>query len=379
MLTRFNLGRLRRLAAVLVLAAIPVSAHAATTILAFGDSLFAGYGVADADNFPAQLEVALKKDGKDVKVVNAAVSGDTTADGVSRLDWSLADKPDLVLLELGANDGLRGLDPERAQANLDQILARLKEKHIPVVLCGMLAPRNLGPAYAAKFDPMYKALADKYQVPLYPFILDGVALDPKFTQADGMHPNKDGVAVIVHRILLFVGIAIPPEIGARLWALTGGLPGAHWMPAETYHLTLRFIGEAGRAEAQELDERLAAIALPGFELALAGVDYFGTASRPRVLWAGVDPSLQLHQLARKIDRAARQAELPRAERAFTPHATIARLHDVSLVGVMAFIQEKSLFRAPPFTVDHFTLFESRQGGGEPAYFPLADYPLLGTG
>ena len=174
---------------------------------------------------------------------------------------------------------------------------------------------------------------------------------------------------------LFVGIAIPPEIGERLWALTGGVPGARWLPAEAYHLTLRFIGEAGRAEAEELDELLAATAPAGFELSLAGVGYFGTASRPRVIWAGVDPSLPLHQLARKVDRAVRRAELPREERPFNPHVTIARLHDASLVSVMAFVQQKSLFRAPPFTVDHFTLFESRQGSGAPAYIPLADYPL----
>ncbi len=174
---------------------------------------------------------------------------------------------------------------------------------------------------------------------------------------------------------LFIGIAIPPETGELLWSLTGGVPGAQWMPAESYHLTLRFVGEAGRAEAEELDELLAAIALPGFELSLAGIDYFGSAARPRVIWAGVDPSLPLHQLARKVDRAVRQAELPREERAFTPHVTIARLHDTSLMSVMAFVQQKSLFRAPPFVVDHFTLFESRQGGGAPAYIRLADYPL----
>ena len=177
---------------------------------------------------------------------------------------------------------------------------------------------------------------------------------------------------------LFVGIAIPPEIGERLWALTGGVKGAHWMPRETYHLTLRFIGEAGRPQAEELDAMLQAIEAPAFELALAGVDYFGTASRPRVLWAGVDPSLPLHQLARKVDRAARQAEFPREDRAYTPHVTIARLHDTSLVEAMAYVQQKALFRAPPFTVEHFTLFESRQGKAEPAYIPLADYPLIGA-
>ncbi len=177
--------------------------------MAFGDSLFAGHGVQDADNIPTQLEAALKANGHDVRVVNAAISGDTTADGVARLDWSLADKPDLLLLELGANDALRGLDPDRAKANLAAILTRLKEKHIPVVLFGMIAPRNLGPAYGAKFDPMYKELAQTYDVPLYPFILDGVALDPKLNQDDGMHPNKDGVQVIVRRILPIVEKALP--------------------------------------------------------------------------------------------------------------------------------------------------------------------------
>lgn len=177
---------------------------------------------------------------------------------------------------------------------------------------------------------------------------------------------------------LFVGIAIPPEIGERLWALTGGVKGARWMPPETYHLTLRFIGEAGRPQAEELDAMLRTIEASAFELALAGVNYFGTASRPRVLWAGVDPSLPLHQLARKVDRAARQAEFPRDDRAYTPHVTIARLHDTSLVEAMAYVQQKALFRAPPFTVEHFTLFESRQGKAEPAYIPLADYPLIGA-
>jgi 2'-5' RNA ligase len=174
---------------------------------------------------------------------------------------------------------------------------------------------------------------------------------------------------------LFVGIGVPEATGERLWALTGGVDGAAWMPPETYHLTLRFIGEADRHQAEELDLALAEIAFPAFDIALAGVDFFGTAGRPRVLWAGVDPSLPLHRLARKIDRAARQAELPREDRAYTPHVTIARLHDVSLVGAMAFVQQKSLFRAPPFTVDHFTLYESRQGRGGPAYIKLVDYPL----
>jgi acyl-CoA thioesterase I len=214
MVMGFNVACLRRIDAVLVLAAgllLPAAVQAAPIkIMAFGDSLLAGYGLSsDADNIPNKLEALLKADGHDVKLINAAVSGDTTTDGLARLDWSLADKPDLILLELGANDALRGQDPDTAKANLDQILARLKVANVPVLLCGMIAPRNLGAAYSAKFDPMYKELADKYQVPLYPFILDGVALDPALNQADGMHPNKDGAAIVAKRLAPAVEKALP--------------------------------------------------------------------------------------------------------------------------------------------------------------------------
>ena len=214
MLKGFNWRRLRLEATVAVLCLTLLAGATAQAaplkIMVFGDSLFAGYGLSsDADNIPSRLEAALKAGGHDVKVVNAAVSGDTTTDGLARLDWSLADKPDLLLLELGANDALRGQDPDKAKANLDQILSRLKAANIPVVLCGMIAPRNLGAAYSAKFDPMYKELADKYQVPLYPFILDGVALNPALNQGDGMHPNKDGAAIVAQRLLPVVEKALP--------------------------------------------------------------------------------------------------------------------------------------------------------------------------
>jgi acyl-CoA thioesterase-1 len=199
------------LAAALAISLFALAAQAAPTkVMAFGDSLFAGYGLSsDADNIPNQIEKALKADGHDVTMINAAVSGDTTADGLARIDWSLQDKPDLVLLELGANDALRGLDPDRAKANLDQILARLKQANVAVLLCGMLAPRNLGSAYAAKFDGVYKELAEKYQVPLYPFILDGVAMDQSLNQADGMHPNRDGALAIAKRLAPAVEKALP--------------------------------------------------------------------------------------------------------------------------------------------------------------------------
>jgi acyl-CoA thioesterase I len=172
----------------------------ATKILAFGDSLTAGYGVAPSAAFPVRLAARLEKDGYDVAVKNAGVSGDTTSGGLARLDWTISDRPDLVLLELGANDALRGIDPKLARSNLDAMLARLSQAHIKVLLIGMKAPGNWGPAYQKSFDAIYPALAKKYGIALYPFFLDGVALDEKLNQGDGLHPNAAGVEVIVAKI-----------------------------------------------------------------------------------------------------------------------------------------------------------------------------------
>ena len=170
-------------------------------LLVLGDSLTAGYGLQPADSFPAQLEEALHDAGYDVRVINAGVSGDTSAGGLSRLDWALSDKPHVVLLELGGNDALRGLPPAETYANLDAILVRLKNHPISVILAGMQAPRNLGEDYTTAFDAIYPRLADKYATPFYPFFLEGVALDPALNQADGIHPNAAGVREIVRRIL----------------------------------------------------------------------------------------------------------------------------------------------------------------------------------
>jgi acyl-CoA thioesterase-1 len=169
-------------------------------LLAFGDSLTHGYGLPAGETFPEQLEAALQAEGLDVTVINAGNSGDTTAGGLARLDWALADDPDAVLLELGANDGLRGLDPAATYDNLDAIMARLKQEDLPVLITGMLAPPNLGREYGAAFDKIYPRLAKKYEAPLYPFFLDGVAMQPALNQADGIHPNAAGVAEIVARI-----------------------------------------------------------------------------------------------------------------------------------------------------------------------------------
>ena len=174
---------------------------APVTLLALGDSLTAGYGLQPSDAFPVKLEAALRARGHDVNVINAGVAGDTALDGASRLDWALSEEVDAVIVELGANDALRGLPVPQAEQALDQLLGRLAERKLPVLLAGMRAPPNLGPDYQAAFDGMYPRLAEKHGAVLYPFFLDGVAADVKLNQADGMHPNPAGVDVIVSRIL----------------------------------------------------------------------------------------------------------------------------------------------------------------------------------
>jgi acyl-CoA thioesterase I len=176
--------------------------HAAgLKILALGDSLTAGYGVPAGQGFVPQLEKALRAAGIDAQVLDGGVSGDTTAGGLARLDWLLAQDPQVVIVELGANDALRGLDPGEAKANLDAILSKLALQHRAVLLAGMLAPPNLGPEYGKAFNAIYPDLARRHAITLYPFFLDGVAAKPALNQPDGLHPTAAGVAIIVKRIL----------------------------------------------------------------------------------------------------------------------------------------------------------------------------------
>ena len=170
-------------------------------IVALGDSLTAGFGLAPGRSFPEQLEAVLKARGHDVTVANAGVSGDTSADGLARLEWSVPADADTVIVELGANDALRGLNPQATRDALGKIVATLKGRGQAVLLTGMLAPRNLGDGFARAFDRIYPELAAEYGVPLYPFFLAGVATDPMLNQPDGMHPNAEGVATIVAAIL----------------------------------------------------------------------------------------------------------------------------------------------------------------------------------
>ncbi len=200
----------RRVAAVTILcvtaaiASLPgapaVSADRLVNIVALGDSLVAGYGLPGQDAFPVKLERVLVGKGIAVKIANAGLSGDTASGGLSRLDWSVPNGTDAVILELGANDALRGIDPQITRKALDAILRRLQDRKIPVLLCGMLAPPNLGPEYGRAFNSIYPDLAARYGALLYPFFLAGVATYAKLTQPDGLHPAAAGVDVIVEKI-----------------------------------------------------------------------------------------------------------------------------------------------------------------------------------
>lgn len=188
-----------------MLSAVPAMAQAAPkTLLLYGDSLMAGLGLDPKDGFAAQLQAALDAKGIAVAIVNASVSGDTTADGLARLDWTLADRPDAVLLELGANDMLQGLPAEAVGQNLSAILDRFKADGVPVLLAGMKANPSLGQDYVAAYDTVFPALSKQYGTALFPFFLDGVALDASLNQADRIHPNAAGVKIVVANILPYV-------------------------------------------------------------------------------------------------------------------------------------------------------------------------------
>ena len=170
-------------------------------LVGFGDSLMAGYQLPANDAFPVKLEAALRARGHEVEIANAGVSGDTTSGGLSRLDWSIPDGTQGVILELGANDALRGIPPEETEKNLDAMLSRLKERGIAVLLAGMVAPPNMGPEYGERFNGIYQRLADKYGATLYPFFLEGVVTKANLQIEDGMHPNPEGVDVMVRSFL----------------------------------------------------------------------------------------------------------------------------------------------------------------------------------
>ena len=196
--------RLIVLSGSIMMAAPTLTNAAEKTLLLYGDSLMAGLGLDARDAFAAQLQAGLEERGIAVTIINASVSGDTTADGVERLDWTLADRPDAAIVELGANDMLQGLPASAVGSNLSLILDRFKAENIPVLLAGMKANPSLGASYVSAFDGTFPELSARYGMALFPFFLDGVALESKLNQADGIHPNADGVRIIVANILPYV-------------------------------------------------------------------------------------------------------------------------------------------------------------------------------
>jgi acyl-CoA thioesterase I len=192
--------RVAAVAALCLLAATtPLGAHV-PVILDIGDSLTSGYGLPPEQAFPARLEAWLRQKGIEARVVNAGVSGDTTASGLALLNWELADKPDLVILALGGNDAMRGIDPDTVRANLDKMIQRIETSGAKVLVLGMIAPPNWGEEYKRAFDRIFPELAQAHNVSLYPFFLEGVAMKPELNQPDGIHPNEAGVSVLVDRI-----------------------------------------------------------------------------------------------------------------------------------------------------------------------------------
>ncbi|MGE0210096.1 MAG: arylesterase [Parvibaculaceae bacterium] len=199
---RAVLRRLTGLLPLIALAQDPARAqNGMIRILAYGDSLTAGYGLRESEAFPARLEAALRARGQQVTVINGGVSGDTSRGGLERLEWTLSDPPNAVILELGANDALRGISAAETRANLRAMLRKLADRKIPVLLAGMRAPRNLGSDYENEFNPIFAELATEFGVEFYPFFLEGVAAEPTLNQPDGMHPNAKGVERIVEQML----------------------------------------------------------------------------------------------------------------------------------------------------------------------------------
>jgi acyl-CoA thioesterase-1 len=224
--------------------ALPASADP-VRIVALGDSLTAGYGLAADESFVHRLEAALRARGHDVVIVDAGVSGDTASDGLARVDWSVGDDADAVIVELGANDALRGVDPAVTRDALDRLVGRLAQRGLPVLLAGMVAPPNLGADYGAAFNPIYADVAARHGAVLYPFFLDGVAARPDLNQADGIHPNAEGVAIVVDRIVpsveaLLARVARPATQGAvrppspPSLALKGDTPCRDFSPASRF-------------------------------------------------------------------------------------------------------------------------------------------------
>ena len=387
----------------ILLTGLPEKGHAGEEIVlvTYGDSLSAGFGLREKDAFPAQLEAALNKRGHKVRVVNASVSGDTTAAGLKRFDWSFPKNADGAILELGANDAMRGLKPENARANLDEILMRMKAKGVEALLTGMLAPRNLGVEYTTAFDRIYRELAKMHGVLLYPFFLFDVVGKRDLSLDDGLHPTAKALRESSSRSYpwwkssssvsprtaprlnrrsckpmprLFSGLEIPGEIAERLAMLKGGLEGARWVEPENHHITLRFIGDVDGDTAMRISDALGRIEADAFSLNLDGVGSFGRG-KPRAVWAGVAPSEPLASLHRAHEQAALTAGLEPEPRNFHAHVTLARMRKCKASDVAKYLEYNGAFLSPGFAVTRFVLFSARESRGGGPYVVEHAYAL----
>ena len=341
-------GAFRRFVQTALLALLLTGAPAwaeTKTVLAFGDSLMAGYGLKAGEGFAPQLERTLRGAGHDVRVIGAGVSGDTSAGGRQRIGWTLDNlpsKPDLVIVELGANDMLRGLDPKQTLRNLNAIIEEIRSRNMDVLIAGMLATPNIGQEKFEYFNRIYPFLARRHNVDLYPFFLRGVALRREYLLDDLLHPTPPACVLsraasppassprstdaclsrpfpaalacrsapplevaVMHR--LFVGIDPPLMMKEALLEVMGGVIGARWQDEDQLHMTLRFLGERPMREANDIAEALAGVRARSVPLGIDGVGLFDRKGRPDQLWARVKPVEDARRLNRKVHARSRRS------------------------------------------------------------------------
>ena len=377
------------LAALLVGAATPGWTAARRVVTILGDSITAGYGLAAADALPARLEAALARIGASARVRGAGVSGDTTAGGLARLDFSVQADTDLCVVALGGNDLLQGLDPATTKANLTRIVRRLKARRIAVVLAGLSAPDAIGRAYARDFDAVFPAVARAEARGALSRPAGRRRPAPQ-AQSARRHPSQRGGGGDHRRppgsgggqgpesppvIRLFAAIAVPDEIGAGLARRQRGLPGARWRPLASLHITLRFVGDVPENQADDLDAELGRVGGGPVELTLRGVGTFGDGADIHAVWAGVEDNKALRRLAARCETAARRAGLKADTRAWRPHVTLAYLDRGDPASVGAWVQGHSLLQSPAFRVSAFGLYSTWRTADGSDYRLERSYPL----
>ncbi len=362
----------------------------APVVTILGDSITAGYGLRAEDALPAQLQAALARVGVRARVRGAGVSGDTTAGGLARVDFSVQPDTRVCVVALGGNDLLQGLDPQAMKANLERLVRRLQARRIGVVLCGLRAPSSLNAGYAREFNAVFPAVARAEGVAALSEPPGGGGAGPG-AEPGRRHPSQPARREGDRRapraaggprleaapmMRLFAAVAVPPEIGEGLTRRQQGLPGARWRPLENLHITLRFFGETAEPLAHDLDAELSAIAQAPFEIGLEGVGAFGEGRDVHAVWAGVGESEPLRRLAGRCEAAARRAGLKPDKRIYRPHVTLAYLKRADPARVGAWIQGHNLLKSPPFRVTWFGLYSSWSSSEGSRYDLEREYPLI---